>query len=142
MSHYRYLETTIFGKNSERLHDHSLLANLDFTQPWGEVDIGVEMAQFFDDMSQYRVVVDGGLDFRITRGLNLQLSGMYAVIRDQRYLSAGELTDEEILLERQELATGYRFSFYAGISFTFGSIFNNVVNPRFAGSRSGFSRYF
>jgi hypothetical protein len=59
------------------------------------------------------------------------MDGGWSRIRDQIYLRAGEATDEEILLRRRQLATGYRYRFSAGLSYTFGSIFNNVVNTRF-----------
>jgi len=35
------------------------------------------------------------------------------------------------------LATGYRYFATVGISYSFGSIFNNVVNPRFGSSGGG-----
>jgi len=38
---------------------------------------------------------------------------------------------EEILLRRRELETSYYYYFSIGLSYTFGSIYNNVVNPRF-----------
>jgi hypothetical protein len=47
------------------------------------------------------------------------------------YLPKGNLTREEVLLRQTQLATGYRARAYAGLSYTFGSVFNNVVNPRF-----------
>jgi len=37
-----------------------------------------------------------------------------------------------VLLRQTQLATGYRAFLYAGLSYTFGSVFNNVVNPRFS----------
>jgi hypothetical protein len=48
-------------------------------------------------------------------------------------LVKGEATLEEILLRRKELATEYEYSISVGLSFTFGSIYSNVVNPRFGG---------
>jgi hypothetical protein len=54
------------------------------------------------------------------------------VIHDQLYLAKGDLTREEVLLRQTQLATGYRARLYAGVSYTFGSVFNNVVNPRFS----------
>jgi hypothetical protein len=41
------------------------------------------------------------------------------------------VTNEEILVRQLELATGYQYEFSVGISYSFGSIYNNVVNPRF-----------
>ena len=46
-----------------------------------------------------------------------------------------------VLLRQQQLKTSYRYFAYAGLSYTFGSIFNNVVNPRF-GNGGGDSFFF
>jgi hypothetical protein len=57
--------------------------------------------------------------------------GSISYIHDQLSLSAGGASQEEILLHRQELETQYRYWGSMGISYTFGSIYNNIVNPRF-----------
>jgi hypothetical protein len=59
-------------------------------------------------------------------------------VRNQIALARGALTQEEILLRQRELATDYRYFVSGGISYRFGSIFNNVVNTRFTGSEGGF----
>jgi len=48
-----------------------------------------------------------------------------------------ELTVEEILLARRQLQTSYRYSTSISLSYSFGSIFNNVVNPRLGGGGVG-----
>lgn len=50
---------------------------------------------------------------------------------DQLFLPRRGASLEDILLERTRLATSYRGSANVGLSYTFGSIFTNVVNPRF-----------
>ena len=40
-------------------------------------------------------------------------------------------TDEEILLRQRELGTEFRYWLSFGLSYRFGSIYNNAVNPRF-----------
>ena len=65
-----------------------------------------------------------------------------SLIRNQLYLPKKDLTDEEILLQRRQLATDSRYRVSFGFSYTFGSIFNNVVNPRFDGARGGQNRFF
>jgi hypothetical protein len=65
------------------------------------------------------------------------MGGYYRRIRDQLYLSLEGATDEEILLRQKQLATSYRYFTSFGISYRFGSIFNNVVNPRFGGGEGG-----
>ena len=52
-------------------------------------------------------------------------------IRDQLFLSAEGASDEEILLERRRLASDFDWNFGFGLSYQFGSIYNNVVNNRF-----------
>jgi hypothetical protein len=51
--------------------------------------------------------------------------------RSDMALPRGEITLEEILLRRRELSSGYRYSAEVGLSYRFGSVFSNVVNPRF-----------
>jgi hypothetical protein len=41
------------------------------------------------------------------------------------------------LLRRKQLETSYNYYAYVGISYSFGSIFNNAVNPRFGSSGGG-----
>jgi len=51
-------------------------------------------------------------------------------IKDQIFLQGGELTEEEILLRRRQRETDFQYGLSFGFSYTFGSIFSNVVNPR------------
>ncbi len=139
---FNYRELTIFEKTSETRVDHSLVTSLNFNQPWGESELTFEFAQFLDEPSQYRVVLFGDVEIRLFRGFFLSLRGDTSVVRDQIFLEAGGISDEEILLRRRQLATAYEYSFRVGITYTFGSIYNNVVNSRFAGSSGGFIRAF
>jgi len=52
-------------------------------------------------------------------------------VKDQINLRVGEATDEEILLRQRELGTDFRYGFSFGLTYRFGSIYNNAVNPRF-----------
>jgi len=54
------------------------------------------------------------------------------MVHDQLSLVKGGATTEEILLHRKELETQYRYYVSFGLTYTFGSIYNNVVNPRFS----------
>ena len=71
------------------------------------------------------------MDVRLFKGFSISLDGSVSKRRDQLSLRRGEATSEEILVRQRELATDYAFDFGFGISYSFGSIFNNVVNPRF-----------
>ena len=122
--------------------DHTVTVSFDMKQPWGQTGLALEAANFLRDAAKYRVVLNGTLDFRIVRGLSLTVSGSASRIRDQVFLPARGLTTEEILVQRRQLATDYRFNLALGVSLTFGSIYNNVVNSRFAGSSGGIIRTF
>jgi hypothetical protein len=73
------------------------------------------------------------MNVRLFKGFSVNLFGEFSRTRDQVYLPRGEASTEEILLRQRQLLTGYQYSFEFGFSYTFGSIFNNIVNPRFGG---------
>ena len=139
---FNYAELTIFDKIAETRVDHSFVASIDFNEPWGDSELTVEFAQFLDDPSKFRVVLFGNIEIRLFRGFFLNLRGNSSLVRDQIFLASGGVTDAEILLRRRKLATDYEYSFRVGITYTFGSIYNNVVNSRFDGSSGGFIRAF
>ena len=134
---YDYTEETVYGKMSETVPAHSASVSLDLKQPWGQVGTMVDFTQALNDLSQYRLGVYGGIDVRLFKGFSLNLSGDYSRVRDQRSLPKAGASDEEILVRMKELATGYRYFLVVGVSYSFGSIYNNVVNPRFGSSGGG-----
>jgi hypothetical protein len=130
-NHFAYDEETIFSVLDETVLDHELEISLDAIQPWGETGIGLRGRQFLDDLGKTSLRFFGDVEVRVVRGLSLEVDGSISRIRDQRYLPAGGLTPEEILLRQQDLATDYRYEVSLGFSYSFGSIYNNVVNRRF-----------
>ena len=138
---FSWREITIFGKTSEQRFDQTLRASLAVRQPWGEAGGELQASHFLDDPAQHRVEGRAFVRLRLIRGLSLDVSGELARVRDQINLPVGEATEEEILLEIRELETGFEYDLSVGFSYTFGSIFNNVVNPRFEGGRGGGRRF-
>ena len=128
---FDYEVETIFGKAEETLPAQEVQVTFDVEQPWGDSRIRASFSTFLNDFSKNSASVFGNLSFRVIRGLSINLNASTSLIRDQLYLAKEELTDEEILLERRQLATDSRYRVSLGFSYTFGSIFNNVVNPRF-----------
>lgn len=131
-AHFDFQETTIFGKDMENRPQHRLQMSWAQREPWGSVNLQLSGAQFLDKPSQYSAGLSGGVDLRIGRGLSIRVDGTAQRIRDQNYLPGGGLTDEQIIARRQQLATNYRVTTFFGLSYTFGSIYNTVVNPRFS----------
>jgi hypothetical protein len=131
VSSFEYREETIFDRIRETRPTQALVAGYDVQQPWGSAYAEMEAASFLDDPSQFRLVFDSSLDLRLFRGFSLEVGGSASLIRDQLSLVKRDATPEEILLERRALATDYRYDLRVGFNYTFGSIFNSVVNPRF-----------
>lgn len=130
-----YMEETIFNKTSETLFNQTLTATLEVREPWGSASTSLEGAHYFHDFSKYRLELRGFLSFRVFKGLSMNVSGRYERIHDQLSLPKGEATLDEILLRRKELETNYDYSFSVGLRYTFGSVYSNVVNPRFGSIR-------
>jgi hypothetical protein len=78
----------------------------------------------------------GGTSVRLFKGFSFNVSGGYNRIRDQIGLRKDDATTEEVLLRLKQRATGYSYNMNFGISYSFGSIFNSVVNPRFNGANN------
>jgi hypothetical protein len=133
VSAFDYREETIYGKFRETRPTQSLIVGYDVVQPWGSGEATLESSGFLDDFKQYRLEFDGEIDIRLFRGFSLEVGGSAALIRDQLALIKREISEDEILLRLRELRTDYRYNIFIGFSYTFGSIFNSVVNPRFGG---------
>ena len=52
-------------------------------------------------------------------------------MRDQLSLPLRGATEEEVLLRLRRLQSGYEYGFGVSLTYTFGSIFSSIVNPRF-----------
>ena len=131
VKHFKYDEVTLYGETAETRPAASLETSLDVTQPWGSVGSSLEASTYLHDLSKHKLQLSGNADVRLVRGLSLSIFGQIASIQDQLFLPAGGATDQEILLRRRQLATDYSYYTSVGLSYNFGSVFNNVVNPRF-----------
>ena len=127
----QYNDTTIYNKISEGLFLQSFNMGYEVTQKWGSIDVSLRASNYLHDFSKNRIALGGHIGIRIVKGLSFNIFGRVTRVRDQISLSGEELSQAEILLRLQEVATGYYYYGSIGISYTFGSIYNNIVNPRF-----------
>jgi hypothetical protein len=130
-SYYDYSETTIFNKTEEFLWRQELTIRTDFTQPWGGIYGWLDAGNYMHDFSKNRVNMGFRVNMRIVRGFSIFFSARYSLINDQLSLPAGDLTEEERLLNLSQQATSYEYGGSFGFEFDFGSVYNNVINPRF-----------
>ena len=126
-----YYEETLFGKTEETLTQHELSATFDQREQWGTLAARLEWSQYLHDLGLSRLEADGEVSWRVVRGLSVTAEVNASRIRDQLSLPSRGATPEEILLELRELRSGYDYEFSFGLTYTFGSIFSSVVNPRF-----------
>jgi len=126
-----YFDETIYGKLEEALFRQSFEVDTEFMQPWGDIEISAEYSNYMNDFSKNRLELWADFSINIFEGFAISFGGGYTMIHDQIYLPARDLTLDEVLLQRSELATQYNFWIHYGFSYTFGSIYNNIVNPRF-----------
>jgi hypothetical protein len=131
---YDYRHVTIFDKLSEVVPNHALNGSLGLRQPWGSLTVSARASQHFNDLDRYRITFFGSTDVRLFKGFSFDFFGEYTTIRDLIGLEKGDASTEDVLLRIRQFATGYSYFVNFGISYSFGSIFNNVVNPRFGGN--------
>jgi hypothetical protein len=134
LKHFRYEDTTVYFKTRETRPFESLAMNLSQKQKWGSLSMEVSAQHYLDDMRKNHLTFQPEADVRLFKGLSLNMFGYYTLLHDQIYLPKGDLTREQVLLRQGQVATTYTAFMYLGISYTFGSVLNNVVNPRFGSS--------
>jgi hypothetical protein len=132
-----YTDSTIYNKMMETHLKHSFNVAYEVVQKWGTIDVSFEYSNYLHDWAKNNLSVFGFIDLRIAKGLNVNFGGSAALIHDQLGLVKGGATTEEVLLRRKELATQFQYFTSFGLTYTFGSIYNNVVNPRFGNSGGG-----
>ena len=127
-----YYNTTIFDKTSETLLGQKAEINLSLKQIWGFVNTSITYRNFLKDWNLNNLSTNLNVDIRVTGGLFFYVYFNGAVEHDQIYLEKGDATLEEILTKRRQLESSYKIYSGIGLSFRFGSILNNFVNPRFS----------
>jgi len=125
-----YIQQTVYGETAENLFNQSLDVQLRFRQPWGDISTRLEASTFLHDFSRNRVELNSYISVRVFQGLAVRLSTNLDLVRDQLNLPAGDASIEDLLLRQRQIATDFEASVEVGLSYTFGSAFNNVVNTR------------
>lgn len=126
-----YIDTTLYDRITELYLKHSLDVKYYLIKTWGNVSASAGYSSLLPDLSKYRVSGNFNLSLRIVKGLSYNLSGGASFIRDQIGLPKRGATEEEILLQKKALKSNYNSYLNFGLSYRFGSMYNNIVNPRF-----------
>ena len=125
-----YIEKTIYGYENQTLTSQTLTLNVRFRQKWGNISSYIDGTQFFNDGTKKRFSLRSNLDIRVFEGLAVRFSGNVSLIREQYSLAAGNTSVEDLLLQQRRIASDYETNFSIGLSYTFGSIYNSIINTR------------
>ena len=128
-----YIETTIYDKNRETLPFHQVTGIFGVVEPWGTMSAEVNAYQYFHDLSKNRFSLELDLSWRVVEGLFLRLNGSASLINNQISLAKSSGAAADFLLNGRQLPTSFNYNSSIGINYTFGSIHNTAVNPRFSG---------
>jgi len=129
--YFEYFELTIYDKLKEKLFKEAISLNAYIRQPWGSLDVSLSGSHYFHDFKKNRLTLYTDVSLPILERLSFKVYSYVSMIHDQLSLPKRELTEEEIILQKRILATQYSYYVSIGISYTFGSIYSNIVNPRF-----------
>jgi hypothetical protein len=132
-----YIDSTIFDKTREILWQQSVTAAYQVVQKWGSVNVSFKYSNYLYDWTKNNISLNGFIELRVAKGLTVNFGGGASIIHDQLGLVKGGASTQEVLLRRKELQTQYRYFTFFGFTYTFGSIYNNVVNPRFGNNGGG-----
>jgi hypothetical protein len=130
-NYFKYDELTIFNKMAEKRISQALHLSIILRQPWGSIESKLKGSNYFFDFSKNRLILRTNISVNIAKGFSIFSNINAELIHDQLYLPSSEATLEELLLQQRQLGTAFDISGNIGIRFTFGSIYNNIVNPRF-----------
>jgi len=129
--HNFYKDTTIYNKLEQKVLQQSIEVDYEITKPWGSVDAGADYSHYLHDLSKQRLDFFGSVSLQLIKGLSVYCYSRFSFIHNQISLPKGDATREEVLTRQQQLATNYSYHAGFGISYTFGSMYNNIVNQRF-----------
>lgn len=125
-----YIEETVFDLMEEQRYRQMLDIDLRLRRPWGNVFVGASASNFMHDFTKNRISLNGRFSIRIYKGLSVTFGGNYELINDQLSLPKGELSLEDLLLAQRQVATDFEAGMNFGINYTFGALYNNIVNTR------------
>jgi hypothetical protein len=128
---FRYNELTLFQKTKETLPVHELSLTFEQRERWGTLEARGQWSQYLHQLDKSRFEIEADVSVRVARGLSIGAELNASRIRDQISLPARGASPEEILLRLRQLRSGYEYNFGVSLTYSFGSIFSSIVNPRF-----------
>ncbi len=126
-----YMDRTIYNKTQDNLYSHDLRVMFMYLMPWGYVNGSVHGSNYLNDVSLYSIGGSASANVRVAKGLFFNVGFGLNMYRNQIWLRGGEANWADVLLNQRAMETDYSYDINFGLTFSFGSLFNNTVNPRF-----------
>lgn len=140
-----FIDSGYYDSPKHLLFEQSLALNVGFLQKWGNVSLRASYNNFLNSFTLDSVKIKGRsintfsvggyIEMRLIKGLSLSLSssanfteGIYPNI-PRKFFSR-----DDLLTNTRQYPTEKGIYTYFSLNYRFGSIYNNVVNPRFNGS--------
>jgi len=126
-----YVDSTIFELDEELLFRHSLEFSFQKVEDWGSFDIDFTYGNYLHDWGLLFATIGPYIELNVVKGLSINLGGRYTLLRNQINLPKGDASRDDVLLQQILLRSNYSYYGWTGVSYRFGSTYNNVVNVRF-----------
>lgn len=142
-----YHDSSYYGKVSETVYSQNLSLNAGVIKKWGSMWTSLGWNNYLNPfelegktisgLSVHSFSLNGGVDLRVVKGLSFSMNGAaYFNKGITPNIPLASFTRDDLLTNSRVLPTNQGFYLNMGISYRFGSIYSNVVNPRFGGAGS------
>lgn len=131
IEHVKYVEETIYDKLAENLCKEAVSITYSSRQEWGSITTSLSGSNFFHNFNKNRLTLTNDISLNLAKGFSLTLTGQAFMTHDLLSPAKGATSYEDILLRRKQLNSQYSYYFAFGLRYSFGSIYSNIVNPRF-----------
>lgn len=141
-SYNNYIDSGYYDTPEHVVFNQQLSVNIGFTQKWGTFSLNTSWDNFFNTFSLSgskikgsnvnTFSIGGNLEVRIVKGLSFNMYS-YANFTKGIYpnIPRNLFSRDDLLTNTRQYPTQKVLFMYFGINYRFGSIYNNVVNPRF-----------
>ncbi|MFY0626692.1 MAG: hypothetical protein JXR07_10365 [Reichenbachiella sp.] len=125
-----YIEESIYQVFNDNYMNQSISLNIKYRQPWGTISTNISGSHAINNFDRNRLELYNYANIRVFKGFSIRFSADMDLIQDQISLPAGNASLEDVLLQQRAIASNFDLTLGVGINYTFGSIYNNVLNTR------------
>ncbi|WP_027421268.1 hypothetical protein [Crocinitomix catalasitica] len=126
-----YYDTTVFNQSAEVLSFQEVTLGGTVKQDWGNMSSTLTYHNYLHDFKLNSLSLWLNFKVRLFKGFSWRLNGKINFNQNQVNIAKQGVSIEDVLLQQQQLGSAYSYWMSTGINYSFGSMYNSVVNPRF-----------